>query len=278
MSKIETLKDFEAKHPHPDHVGVLKLYKYMKFNDERPEYLKDLLLKKHLYLAPPSKLNDPFECKPHWSWPKDASSVKAIRDRLKKVARRNGASIKESERFASNALLDKENFSRNIKEIIIRNFRSSRLCSFSTSLDNILLWSHYADSHRGLCIEFNANVLPFAASMKVNYQDEYPVAEYPMPDDARGFSAVLTKARAWEYENEFRLLLVPKAPMQHPNDGESYFLNGNEITAVYLGAEATQVHKEFVLSLMDQGKLAAQRYQAELSESSYTLKFGELNA
>src|SRR5262249_53331053 len=42
--------------------------------------------------------------------------------------------------------------------------------------DDILLWSHYADSHRGLCLEFDvagySEVFPRLHAVK--YQDEYP--------------------------------------------------------------------------------------------------------
>jgi hypothetical protein len=278
MSKVATLKEFEARHPHPDQAGISRLYKFLRFNDEHPERLRHLLVKKRLYLSPSRDLNDPFECRPHWSWPNSASQAKAIRDRLIKVARRNGAKTRDAERYASRSISNKELFSKTIKDVIAKNFGIARLCSFTSSIDNILLWSHYANSHKGLCIEFDAEQLPIASAMKVHYQDNYPSVDYPMPDDARGFAAVLTKSRVWEYENEFRLLLVPSAPEQHPNDGESYCLSGGEITSIYLGAEVSDAHRQQLLSLVTEGKLSATIYQAELSDSSYALIFKEVHA
>lgn len=278
MNKVATLEEFEERHPHPDQAGISRLYKFLRFNDEHPEYLRHLLVKKRLYLSPPRNFNDPFECKPHWSWPKTANEAKCIRDRLIKVAKRNGATTKEAERYASRSISNKGKLSRTIREIVASTFGMARLCSFTSSPDNILLWSHYADSHKGLCIEFDAGMLPIASAMKVHYQDEYPSVDYPMPNDARGFAAVLTKARAWEYEDEFRLLLVSSAPDQYPNDGESYCLSGDEITSIYLGAEVSDIHRQQLISLVSEGMLAATIYQAELSDNSYTLVFKEINA
>lgn len=30
-------------------------------------------------------------------------------------------------------------------------------CSFSTNPKNLLMWSHYADEHKGLCIEYRTD-------------------------------------------------------------------------------------------------------------------------
>ena len=48
---------------------------------------------------------------------------------------------------------------------------------FSATYNNILMWSHYADGHRGLCIEFDAKELlkrDFGEIIKVRYRRNMP--------------------------------------------------------------------------------------------------------
>jgi len=37
---------------------------------------------------------------------------------------------------------------------------SLKVCSFSGTQYSIIMWSHYADQHRGFCIEYDTNSLP----------------------------------------------------------------------------------------------------------------------
>ena len=37
---------------------------------------------------------------------------------------------------------------------------------FTTELNNILMWSHYADGHKGFCLEFDTNFFKFQQSTK----------------------------------------------------------------------------------------------------------------
>lgn len=82
------------------------------------------------------------------------------------------------------------------------------------TVKNTLMWSHYADEHRGLCIlyDFSENFInskdgenPRNYFMKVNYIDEkedISVNKSVMSVD-QGFA---TKSIDWKYENEVRLI------------------------------------------------------------------------
>jgi hypothetical protein len=41
---------------------------------------------------------------------------------------------------------------------------------FSTKNDDLLMWAHYADGHRGFCLEFDSSVEPFSKAEPVAYQ------------------------------------------------------------------------------------------------------------
>lgn len=82
------------------------------------------------------------------------------------------------------------------------------ICSFSKSSHNVLMWSHYADGHTGLCIQVEKpSFLPTEMSInKVTYSSTIP----KLPDSSNAISIaryILTnKLTLWQYENEIRVL------------------------------------------------------------------------
>jgi len=50
---------------------------------------------------------------------------------------------------------------------VIDDFSQRGIACFSTRKDNILMWSHYAEGHKGLCLEFDTNYPPLR--IKKNY-------------------------------------------------------------------------------------------------------------
>ncbi|MBK6787723.1 MAG: DUF2971 domain-containing protein [Betaproteobacteria bacterium] len=53
--------------------------------------------------------------------------------------------------------------------------RRYRMLCFSAHNDILLMWSHYADAHRGICLIFDAKDPVIGMARKVNYPDAYPV-------------------------------------------------------------------------------------------------------
>jgi hypothetical protein len=82
------------------------------------------------------------------------------------------------------------------------------LC-FSQSWDNPVLWSHYADKHRGICLGFD--VLDDWV-LEISYQgkrlQEEVEGELPVQDHKTlGQKLLTTKYEHWRYENEVRMIL-----------------------------------------------------------------------
>ena len=101
-----------------------KIYKYMKF---RPNFFK----KTSLRLSQRCALNDPFELSPD-------------QDTLDKI-------LEDAHR---------EDFFQQISEYASdEGFDDTGIISFTESYNNLLMWSHYADEHKGIVIEFDYNAL-----------------------------------------------------------------------------------------------------------------------
>ena len=54
------------------------------------------------------------------------------------------------------------------------------VCSFAGDPLNILMWSHYASNHRGVCLQFDVAKDPInlLLALPVEYSDEYPVVNW----------------------------------------------------------------------------------------------------
>ena len=106
------------------------------------------------------------------------------------------------------------------------------LCLSATPFE-ILMCSHYADNHRGFCIEFDfrddSRLRQLARP--VRYQENMPSmgAKELAANSENSFvdTCILTKARQWEYEQEWRVF-------QH--EGNKSVSAPSEITAIIFGA------------------------------------------
>lgn len=275
MSTDDELKYFGEKHPHPDRVGLASLFRFSRATVPI-EYLELLFVEGKLFHALPSQFNDPFECKPHFRWPEKAKEVQKIRKHLIKVARNEGRPRKEAEAVIGQSMA-KEGFIQNtIYDSVTRALGEVRVCSFTSSKENLLFWAHYAESHRGFCVEYDATVLPISYAFKVHYSSKYPEVIYPVPADARGLKPVLSKSKEWSYEEEFRTILVPEAARQPKNDGTSLILSGNEMRNVYFGALMEEDHKQSIIELLNKGPFSPGLWQTTLAQSEFKLKFEPL--
>jgi len=275
MTEAQDLEEFNKDHPHPDIAGIVSLFKFSKFDVNNIEYLRDLFVGGKIYHSVPKDFNDPFECKPHYNWPNNPSKVRDIRKHLINVAVKNVHSRKSAVSLISKNMSRPGFIQEAIYNSIQRTFSEIRISSFTTKKENLLFWSHYADSHKGFCVEYDSTVLPIFYAFKVQYKDEYPETNYPSPPNALGFKPVLIKSRAWEYEEEYRIIFVPEAVRQPRNDGTSLILNGKEIKNIYFGANMADDNKQILVEMIESGPFNPGLWDVSLSKSSFKLEFNE---
>jgi hypothetical protein len=108
------------------------------------------------------------------------------------------------------------NFTEGRVRKVIRAFKDAHnsqtgLLSFSRNWTNPVLWSHYADKHRGICLGFD---VPRNRIHHVRYEDKRILAELDKQgEDPTRIPADLqeklfcTKSAHWEYEEEVRLMV-----------------------------------------------------------------------
>lgn len=94
-------------------------------------------------------------------------------------------------------------FRKALKDLKKECSKSRGILCFSKSWKNPVLWSHYADKHKGLCLAFE---VPDGLLGKVNYVSSR--LSIPGTIDETFMRALLfTKFEHWAYEQEFRLLI-----------------------------------------------------------------------
>jgi hypothetical protein len=72
---------------------------------------------------------------------------------------------------------------------------------FDRSIDNQLMWSHYGDSHKGVCLIFSQERLGEALLDLVDFKPvDYKEKSDPLPEAINYYA----KSSIWEYENEIR--------------------------------------------------------------------------
>lgn len=123
-----------------------------------------------------------------------------------------------------------------------------------TDCKNRLMWSHYADGHTGFCVEYDfsgADASAFAMlPFPVFYSENRPIIPWKaaIDDSAENIAeaavelmlGVLTKDKAWEYENEWRILL---------GANESPDLHMPRITCIYLGVDISEENRIKILEI-----------------------------
>lgn len=160
----------------------------------------------------------------------------------------------------------------NLRELIDQNFYIGCL---SEDHNNVLMWSHYAESHTGFCIEYDFNRINLSEEQLLILPALYTDERSPFPfgitsgmivDEQSTLKyefilSLLMKDSAWSYEKEWRILRS-KAPN---NEVVSLPI----VSGVYLGANCTQENKDKILSITHTLQIPA--YQMVVDRGVYKL-------
>lgn len=202
----------------------LSLYKYLAYDNGAKALINDGTLKYSHF----SEFNDPFDCVVSYDIEDSLEYYKSRKDLIKALG--DKLNYSPSERIQK-----KRQLLKNVEKSFVNgDFQRDLLnpigiCCLSKVSDSILMWSHYANHHKGIVVEFNTfqdkytelrDVEKKLLGFPIVYQNEMPKISARNGQD--GFSAVqssiLTKSLSWEYENEVRVLSTQSGPGIHNFD------------------------------------------------------------
>lgn len=200
----------------PSDFGITKLYKYRSLTDDNRRFTFRTIQHRELMFSSPRSFNDPFEARPKTLLRGIKKDVrKYIIDLVSKQIPSVSADkrIEYTNRMWNQIRLDPQHFFTNSMLTILGE---CGILSLTTNPTHPLMWAHYASSHRGICLEFDATQHYFKYAQKVIYSHNYPSIDPLNDPDAFGVQnlALLTKAMDWRYEDEFRVLFFKLSEKQ----------------------------------------------------------------
>jgi len=152
-----------------------------------------------------------------------------------------------------------------IKSALDDRFYVGCLCN---DYKNCLMWSHYADKHKGFCIEYDFShvsddmlPLPVIYSKKrVRMPWKFALDTTPeniAEANQRFLEALLTKDEIWQYENEWRILASPDA---------GHNLKMPPVSCIYLGALCSEENKKQITDIAAQLGVPVKRMKTDRGE------------
>jgi hypothetical protein len=273
--------------------GLFKFFRYG--TDQHKLWVHRLLQHNEIYFSTQKELNDPFELKicvkPD---PDRGRARKALKTAALRGAKQNKRPWREAVRaqqMAERADLDASY--RHLQDLHNTRMETQAfiLC-FSGTRKNILMWSHYADGHKGLCVHLDSRVYPLVGAAGVEYRRSYPVTHFPSESagaDDLLIKSILTKSHRWRYEKEFRLFAVRMGdpplgawwvdmPWDPPNDRTAHkaFLPRNAISGITIGASMPQPDRDSLIAFCRSKRPDIKIDIAQVSDSRYSLRFDPL--
>ncbi|MBM3181394.1 MAG: DUF2971 domain-containing protein [Chloroflexi bacterium] len=241
-----------------------RLYKYQSCSD----YSLQNLRHRSVWFSKPETFNDPFDCDINFK------IVDVTDESVKAMVVRMDGTVNKS---ISND--DAVRMALAATEVVKKKqWAEIGVACFAEEYANILMWSHYADNHRGFCLEFDTDHYPFKPAktetvIKVNYADSYPsLSINDIPQKILDHSISLpkfllgTKSLHWCYENEWRIF-SGIGNKEYPYDKLA-------LTGVYFGCKMKDKDKVEIASILADSPTRI--YQMERSNSEFSVMKKEI--
>lgn len=266
------------------------LYKYL--SKDRVDVLQNLKIR----FSQPQALNDPFESLPLINL--EAPTRELIK-KIEKDAEELWGSLPEHEKTKEN-----EEELKNQLALAIQDAKESTcpakvghtlmsaladwigVLSLSRNFSNLLMWSHYAESHQGYVLGLDdshpffhqATCEGFSTSpSKVSYTSQRSKV---LAGDKNYYETLLCeKPIDWAYEEEIRIFRLLNSSASIPGkdrlnwDIHLFDIPPDAIKCIYIGANASEGTRNSLIQAADNHKLEVQKFQMSLSKFRYDLEW-----
>jgi DUF2971 family protein len=242
------------------------IFKFYPYN----EWSLTSLVNKGIWFSPSSKFNDPFDC--------NISLQEEI----------SGADFRKfeegKEKISSGSLADRKKLWLPLLKEQYDHFRErTGIFCGSSNYKNNLMWSHYADNHRGFCIEIELE-RQFLDGAQSAYHQYLEVTYGPYPqesywnacfnsDVAEGIARLSTlfsyKSKEWCYENEWRLFTV----LGENEIGKMMDIPGTIVSAKF-GLKMPGEHRRTIATILGN---SIPYEAAKKSDSDFKLEFAPID-
>jgi hypothetical protein len=245
------------------------VYKYQAINKRS----RDNLANAEIYFNAPQKFNDPFELILQIRSPNEEELSILLAKAEKYYGEKTGNLFFQ----INNPSLQKEKILSVLKEPVLKKLREQMGCWCASTGDennspaNILMWSHYADSHKGMCLAFKRNELEkkFGNEMRSVIYHQNPISLCPLCviDECKCsdiFDPLFHKSEIWSYENEFRIFSISAYETKTYDEA---------LDAIYFGSEVDPSVLKEVCSIAQSKNKNIKFFTTSLKPNSYEVEF-----
>lgn len=256
-----------------------KLYKYCPVN----VWSLRAITEAEVHYTQPKLFNDPLDCSPTLEVDIDnyeltrllrkmlsesliAEEVRREIDRIRCMA---DAPEEDGDAPNPEASL-KWGLAQRVNELLQSEFGAKGVLPLSATWSEPLMWSHYADQHRGICIEYDVTGRPIESLKPVNYNAPRAVRAHDLhrwkiDNDGDAFDRIrntyfYAKAPEWAYEKEWRDI----------NDRAGVNALNFELSAIHFGLRMDFVWRRTIVKLLNQNHDVA-LYQMRVESDSFAL-------
>jgi len=168
------------------------------------------------------------------------------------------------------------------EKLLKKKMQTLCVCSLSEAYDEPLMWSHYSNGMRGICLMFDKELLKegMLEFEKVEYKSVPPTVdffkhyiEHKNGEKMALGKFLLTKHTGWTYEKEFRSVSF-KVNENTNQLGFIKKLKASSLKAIIMGSKISQVDKSLLITLSE--KFHFKLYIARVNTQDYKVDITEL--
>lgn len=215
----------------------MKLYTYRAIN----EYLIDSLQNNYLYLNKVHKMNDPYEGAFDLT-----VSIDLIEDYYGLLKER--LQMPDEMKCSIEQIVNDEakaNLLARIFESVAKKASNEHIgiYCFTQNKNSLPMWAHYANNHKGIMIEYDAENKVAQKAQPIIYKENLNDIVLSNKSDFKKLDTILydsltVKHSSWSYENEYRI---------RGREGYRIDYDNNFITGIYFGMHCSNDEKQKVI-------------------------------
>ena len=238
------------------------LFKYRTIDS-----VEKLLENNSMWFSNPYNFNDPFDCQII----ADSNNTEVeIKELIRKTVKEN-VSEKAISKLAYDSINIAGKWEKTINDSIKNIIERTGICCFAENERNLLMWSHYTDSHKGVCLKFDVLKDPnfFVFPMHINYRDDYPHYNHIQNKQDLINSLILSKSNDWKYEQELRVIKVNKTGL--------FEFEKDSLVEIIFGCKCLEEDIEKIKKIVKQKNYNVIFSKAQKKKFEYGLDFIEMN-
>ena len=269
-----------------EEMEIKTFYKYKSLSSnccENNYYENTLKMLKdgELYFSDPNNFNDPFDCSID-------ETVSSTDEEFIDYLKRN----KFNDDMIKNLLLKKNSGELEFSELLYKERKDYfRIFCLSKNYDNQLMWSHYADCHKGICIGLKTTIFinsltirckdnqlasgipSYLPIFRVNYNNNKLEPYNLIKMDKKNIKPFFyRKSDCWSYEEEYRIVLGENMIKNNP-----IIISSNEISCVYFGLLIDkEIKNEIINVILNLSNKNIRLYNMVKVQGEYKIKAEEI--